>query len=190
MSQAEHPHGLLGPLFGRIMAVLNADMETRVADMLGLTGTESVLEVGFGPGVGISHPVRRLPHGAVAGVEISQEMVTAAAKRNRHAVASGAVDLRVGASADLAWPDGAFDAVMAVNCVQFWHPLEQHLTETRRVLRPGGRLAIGVHASSLPEGQSNAAGRPDPGSWIGDDSDGGQKGALRRRGVPRRTTRG
>jgi len=45
---------------------------------------------------------------------------------------------------------------MAVNCVEFWNPLEQHLTEIRRVLRPGGRLTIGVRASSLPEGRSNA----------------------------------
>jgi len=64
------------------MAVLNANMETRVVDLLELTGTESVLEIGFGPGVGSRQLVRRPPHGTVAGGELSQEMVTVAAKRS------------------------------------------------------------------------------------------------------------
>jgi ubiquinone/menaquinone biosynthesis C-methylase UbiE len=60
-------------------------------------------------------------------------------------------DLRQGTAAALPWPDGAFDAVSSTNSVQLWQPAS--LCEARRVLRPGGRLALGVHErAALPAG--------------------------------------
>jgi hypothetical protein len=53
-----HPEGLLGKLGGIIMARMNADCGSWVSDLLEIRPNDSVLEVGFGPGV----VIQRLPH--------------------------------------------------------------------------------------------------------------------------------
>ena len=46
-----HPEGLMGKLGGIIMARMNADCGSWVSDLLEIRPNDSVLEVGFGPGV-------------------------------------------------------------------------------------------------------------------------------------------
>ena len=52
-SQFALPRGALGSVVGWVMAVGNADMEHRAITALNLRGHEVVLEIGFGPGIGI-----------------------------------------------------------------------------------------------------------------------------------------
>jgi hypothetical protein len=47
------PQGLLGKLGGIIMARMNSECATWVIDLLHIQPNDKVLEVGFGPGVGI-----------------------------------------------------------------------------------------------------------------------------------------
>ena len=139
VNQFALPHGLTGRLAGRLMAVVNADMERAAVSALDLEGDERVLEVGFGPGVGIRLLSGRLPRGAVEGIDPSGVMLTQAVRRNRKAVAQGRVELRLGTSAHLPWPDGRFDAVVSVNNVQEWPSLGSDLAEVRRVLEEHGQ---------------------------------------------------
>ena len=145
VNQFALPHGLTGRLAGRLMAVVNADMERAAVSALDLEGDERVLEVGFGPGVGIRLLSGRLPRGAVEGIDPSGVMLTQAVRRNRKAVAQGRVELRLGTSAHLPWPDGRFDAVVSVNNVQEWPSLGSDLAEVRRVLEEHGQLSLAVH---------------------------------------------
>jgi ubiquinone/menaquinone biosynthesis C-methylase UbiE len=126
------------------MAWLNADMARAVVGMLELGGTEEVLEIGFGPGVAVAALVPRLPGGHVCGVDPSPVMLRQASRRNRPAVRAERVQLRLGTAGALPWPDQHFAAVYSVNALQFWH-LDADLQEVRRVLIPGGQLALGVH---------------------------------------------
>ena len=147
------PRGPLGRMAGMIMARSNADMNRVVVDLLQLTGREHVLEIGFGPGVGLKLLLGQLPSGTVAGIDPSTVMLQQATARNREAAERGRLALRLGMAATLPWSDGEFDAVMSVNNVQLWVPLEQSLREVWRVLKPGGRFAIGVHTWALAEGK-------------------------------------
>jgi ubiquinone/menaquinone biosynthesis C-methylase UbiE len=133
------------------MVVLNADMERTVIDQLPLSGRERVLEVGFGPGVGLRLLARRLPEGLVAGIDPSPVMIAQATRRVRRTSAAARLDLREGTVSSLPWDDGCFDAVCSVNNIQLWPSLEADLNEVRRVLRAGGTLAIGVHRWALPK---------------------------------------
>ena len=156
------PRGAVGRLFGHVMAFFNADMERAVVDQLRLTGDEHVLEIGFGPGVGIACLAELLPAGFVAGVDPSEVMVEQARRRCRSAVAEGRVELRVGCAASLPWPDNRFDKVCAVNNVQLWDAVEPDLGEVRRVLKDGGDIVIAVHAWAAKEAvlAGAAPGRP------------------------------
>ncbi len=64
-------------------------------------------------------------------------------RRNASAIAAGRVTL-TRASVDQLPPslEGPFDAILAVNSLGFWPAPAERLTELRRRLRPGGRIAI------------------------------------------------
>lgn len=132
-NQAELPQGLLGRLFGRLMGWLNADMQRTAIDQLDLSGSEKVLEVGFGSGIGIQYLVHKLPAKNVAGVEPSNAILSQAVGRLSK-MEQRSVCLRTGTPAQIPWPDQTFDAIVSVNNIQFWN-LPSDLAEIRRVLK-------------------------------------------------------
>jgi ubiquinone/menaquinone biosynthesis C-methylase UbiE len=137
------PEGLLGRLGGVIMARTNRDAGAAVIELLNVRPSEKVLEVGFGPGVGIQFLARLASAGYVAGVDQSPEMVRQASVRNAEAIGSGRVDLRRGSADALPVPDEIFDKAVAVNSMQAWPDAASGLREMRRVLKPGGNIALG-----------------------------------------------
>jgi len=93
-----------------------------------------VLDVGTGPGDAAGRAVER---GAEAtGIDVAGAMVEIAARR--HPVATF-----VQASAsELPFPDGSFDAVVGNNVIQHIGEPKRAALEFRRVLAPGGRVAL------------------------------------------------
>jgi ubiquinone/menaquinone biosynthesis C-methylase UbiE len=112
-------------------------------ELLQLEPTDRVLELGFGHGRTIRNIVERVPAGHVAGVDFSATMLRLASSVNRDVIAQGRVELQQGDSASLAYPDQAFDKLLAVHTIYFWEDPAAHLRECRRVLRPGGLLVLG-----------------------------------------------
>lgn len=137
--------GTAGHLAGPVMARINRDMERVAVDELAPQPDDSVLAIGFGPGVGIAELVPRLPRGVIGGVDPSAAMIKQARRRNAAAITSGQVVLEPGTAADIPWPDATFSGVLAVNSIQLWEPLDASITEVVRVLAPGGRLVAVTH---------------------------------------------
>lgn len=75
------PTGLLGRLGGMIMARTNRRIARRAIDLLDVQPDDRVLEIGFGPGVGIDHLAGSASSGWIAGVDPSEEMVEQARAR-------------------------------------------------------------------------------------------------------------
>ena len=157
------PKGILGRLGGIIMARTNQPCAAWVIDLLGIQPYDSVLEVGFGPGVGIELLAKSVSGGYVAGVDPSKEMVEQATARNVKAIESGRVDLRYGSVESLPFEDNTFNKALAINSMQVWPDAVAGLREMRRVMKPGGRIALGFTAysgqpkSGLPEMLTAAA---------------------------------
>jgi SAM-dependent methyltransferase len=147
------PRGLGGRLVGGLMAVANAaQVKAVIAGVAPVTG-EHILEIGFGPGIGLVELARAAPELRVEGIDPSSAMVAAARRRTRRF--GQRVQVREGSAASLPWGDAVFDAVCSTNSVQLWQPRTGSLAEVLRVLRPGGRLVLGVHERAvLPEGGS------------------------------------
>jgi ubiquinone/menaquinone biosynthesis C-methylase UbiE len=135
------PQGALGRLGGIIMARTNEECGAWVAGLLEIGPQETVLEVGFGPGVVIQRLSKMARH--VAGVDPSQEMVQQARARNAKAIQSGCVDLRCGSVESLPFDRDIFDKVIAINSMQVWPDAVAGLCEIRRVMRSGGRIGLG-----------------------------------------------
>jgi len=101
--------------------------------------TGEVLDLGCGPGhVGRYLRERGIPG---RGLDISHEMVRVARELNP------TVEFRQGDMRELPFPDGLFAGVAAFYSIIHLEPavLEPVFTEVRRVLRPGGLLALAFH---------------------------------------------
>lgn len=137
------PRGLPGRLGGRIMARANAACGSWVSGLLQVDADDKVLEVGFGPGVTIAHLTALAPAGHVVGVDVSPEMVEQARARNVAAIKSGRVELQLASVEHLPLGDNSCDKALAVNSMQAWPDRVAGLQEIRRILKPGGRIALG-----------------------------------------------
>jgi ubiquinone/menaquinone biosynthesis C-methylase UbiE len=135
------------------MARMNRKCAAWVIDLLHVHPSDKVLEVGFGPGVGIQLLTSSASAGYVAGVDPSKEMVAQATTRNKKAIESGRVDLRRGRVASLPFADDTFDKALAINSMQVWPEAVAGLREMRRVIKPGGEIALGFTPYS---GQPNS----------------------------------
>ena len=76
-------------------------------------------------------------------------MLRQATRRNAAAIQTGRVNLRLGSVDDLPVFAEPFDKVLAVNAIMFSERTIDRLMELRRVMRPGGRIAI-VHQPRGP----------------------------------------
>jgi ubiquinone/menaquinone biosynthesis C-methylase UbiE len=137
------PQGILGRLGGPIMARTNSDCGIWVSDLLGIAPSDHVLEVGFGPGVIVHHLANLAPAGRISGIDLSSEMVAQARARNIAAIRSGRVDLQRGSVESIPFDDNSFDKMLAINSMQVWPDAVVGLQEIRRVIKPGGRIALG-----------------------------------------------
>jgi len=137
------PTGILGRLGGMIMAHTNRWMAQRTIELLDVQPSNKVLEIGFGPGVGIQLLAGSASSGCVAGIDPSQEMVEQATARNAAGIGAGRVELRQGSVERLPFENDTFDRALAINSMQVWPDAVAGLREIRRVLRPGGKMVLG-----------------------------------------------
>lgn len=141
-SQFGHPRGVVGRVIGWLMAAKNTERTAWTVLLLEIRPQDHVLEIGFGPGVGVQRAAALAAQGRVAGIDHSAAMVAEAMQRNRALVRAGRLELQHGSVAALPYPDDQFDKALAINSLRFWPQPVENLREVRRVLRPGGRLAI------------------------------------------------
>lgn len=144
--QLARPRGFAGLLAGEVLAWQNREVNVWALSLLDVGAESRIVEIGFGPGVGVRLAAARVRRGLVAGVDPSSMMVRRARWRNREAVRRGRVDLRRGTVESLPWLDGTFTHAWSVNTFFEWPDPAAGLTEVARVLRPGGRLALTTQA--------------------------------------------
>jgi ubiquinone/menaquinone biosynthesis C-methylase UbiE len=103
-----------------------------------------VLDVASGSGQpAFEAAVRVGPGGGVIAIDISPDMVACASRRGRAAGMVNLEFLEMDAE-DLRFADDTFDAVTCACGLMFFPDASGALAEIRRVLRPGGRLAVAV----------------------------------------------
>lgn len=164
IAQFGRPTGLAGRLAGAVMARGNALVNTWAIELLDVQPTDRVLDVGCGPGVAVARAADKATRGLVAGVDHSPVMIAQATRRNRAAVRTGQVKLRVGSAEALGYPDEYFTKACAVNTAMFWPSIQDCLRELRRVLAPRGKLAVILRERQEDGGRfdrSRIAGVPD-----------------------------
>jgi ubiquinone/menaquinone biosynthesis C-methylase UbiE len=142
--QFSHPTGWLGWWIGQLMAVTNRTQSEWVIESIAVQPNDYILEVGFGAGTDIALVSALAIDGFVAGIDRSAVMVRQATQRNAAAIEAKHVELHCGCAVSIPYPDAMFDKIFAINVVQFWtNPLAE-LHELKRVLKPGGAIALAI----------------------------------------------
>jgi ubiquinone/menaquinone biosynthesis C-methylase UbiE len=131
------------PRYDRVMDWADRILFAGGREWLGRQASGQVLEVGVGTG-------RSLPFFSpsvrLTGIDISPEMIDRA--RRRAATLGRAIDLRIGDAQALALPADSFDTVVFSLALCTIPNGRRAIAEARRVLRPGGRVALLEHVRS------------------------------------------
>jgi len=129
-----------------------------ILEFVGNVEGDRVLDVGCGDGELALHLKKR--GATVVGIDASPEMIAAASARAGREKSD--VSFQVATAERLPFADGQFDLVTAITILCFVDDAAPIFQEVARVLRPGGRLAIG----ELGKWSTWAAGRRVR-AWLG-----------------------
>jgi trans-aconitate methyltransferase len=127
------------------MARSNADLSRWVVQRASEAhdgAVRKVAELGSGPGVGLEALLTQFSDAEVWGIDLSPVMLFQANKRNRLAVSAGRLTLVEGDTSALAAAEPV-DIVMANHVLYFWRDPQSEMAQIRRLLQPGGILAVG-----------------------------------------------
>jgi SAM-dependent methyltransferase len=148
---ARRPHGWIArKTYGGVQGAPKGHEAVfdHILDALGALEDERCLEIGCGGGRLLE---RVLTAGArAAAVDHSPDMIDLAGQRNRCAVETGALELKLAEAEQLPWPDAAFSVVLSANTFFFIEQPERALAEFFRVLSPDGRMVIATVPGPLP----------------------------------------
>jgi arsenite methyltransferase len=143
--QLGRPEGLRGRIVARMLNRRNAQAVAAAVEATGLKVGEVGADVGFGGGLGLRLMLDRVgPSGCVHGVELSDTMLRAAAQRHGQELAAGRLVLHPGSLGALPIDDGGIDGLVTVNTLYFVEDVTAAFAELARVLRPTGRVVVGV----------------------------------------------
>jgi len=140
--QFKKPEGLFGKIVGNIMTRGNLELNNWTIDLLKVEGNDHVLELGFGAGFGIKKVSSIAVNGSVSGVDYSELMLKKATQINSEAIMAKRVHLQLGDVSMLPYEVEMFDKVYASQLIYFCNPPAIFLQESKRVLKPGGKIAI------------------------------------------------
>jgi ubiquinone/menaquinone biosynthesis C-methylase UbiE len=139
--QLGNPSGL-----GKVLAPLwnqrNSALNDTAFEALDLQPNNRVLEVGFGGGYLLQRMTSTVTNSFLAGVDISQAMVTNAQKRLQRLITQGKLELHCCPVEVLPFPPNYFTKACSVNSIFYWENATQALAEIRRVLDQDGLIVL------------------------------------------------
>jgi ubiquinone/menaquinone biosynthesis C-methylase UbiE len=99
------------------MAAETLAVNERALQLLELEPNSRVLELGFGHGRTLARALELAPHGLVAGIDVSADMVGAFRSRQQRSNGQVLIEVKQASSDRIPYPNALFDRVYAVHAV-------------------------------------------------------------------------
>jgi cyclopropane fatty-acyl-phospholipid synthase-like methyltransferase len=134
-----------------------ANLYRTVLRRLEIDPTDVALEVGCGIAVGTVLALREFRPSVIYGLDLSQDQIDRATRVNSELIARQPERLifQQGSALRLPYAGETFDKCFSVEAAQHFEDLAVFASETHRVLKPGGRLAVATffmtHATAAGE---------------------------------------
>lgn len=111
-------------------------------EMVQLSSSDTILDIGCGGGRTISMLVERAPDGKVYGIDHSPDCVAWSAEYNRSLIKEGQAEVFHASVEKTPFQDNYFNLVVAVETIYFWPNILDCFKEIHRIIKPGGNLLI------------------------------------------------
>lgn len=141
-NQVRKPSKWTGRLFLWLMNLSHSGVTDWGLGHVAIGQRFTVLDAGCGGGRTVGKLAALATAGMVYGVDYADGSVAASRGKNAGLIAAGRVEIAQASVSRLPFPDGVFDLVTAVETHYYWPDLASDMREIRRVLKPGGTLAI------------------------------------------------
>ena len=114
----------------------------RMGSILGLNETSKLLDVAPGMGTQDIYLLKNFAPQTIDGLDVTWKHIEHGRRRSREAGAEDRVRFHHGTAIELPFPDGSFTHVLSIEGPEHFDTREKFLHEARRVLQPGGVIAM------------------------------------------------
>jgi cyclopropane fatty-acyl-phospholipid synthase-like methyltransferase len=136
--QFKKPTGVLGKIVANLMIIGNRSAyETLIKD-LAIQKNDKILEIGYGPGIGLDLISKRFDTSYIYGIDFSGLMYRRAARRNRQVIKQNRVHLLFGDFVETEISTRWFDKIFCINVVYFWDELQKPFERVKSLLKDNG----------------------------------------------------
>jgi SAM-dependent methyltransferase len=142
IKQFGKPTGILGRFVGWLLSFKNNDRVQWTFEKLQVRPSNTLLEIGYGPGVTLKKVADNLTSGFIAGIDHSEIMLEQASRRNKMHIEKRKAKLECGTVWDLKYPENHFDIIYGSNVHFFWKDPINEFKELVSFLKTGGRLVM------------------------------------------------
>jgi cyclopropane fatty-acyl-phospholipid synthase-like methyltransferase len=137
-NQFKKPSGFLGKIVASLMIKGNRHAYNTLMNDLKILPTDKLLEIGYGPGLGINLIAESIDSCNIYGIDFSELMYKRATKRNKLFIAKNRVRLLFGDFIETNINTTDFDKIFCLNVVYFWDDLMVPFTKIRSLLKTDG----------------------------------------------------
>ncbi|XP_060593988.1 uncharacterized methyltransferase YdaC-like [Ruditapes philippinarum] len=150
---ANPSNGILGYLLTKYLVKRNRLVEHAAVRLCNIQPDDNVLEVGFGPGVGLNEAFRMVKDGSgiVHGIDISNRSFNMASRNLKQEIATGKVTLHMASVTDIPFDASKFDSIFHTNCYYFWPDMDAAAKELYRVIKPDKLMVACLNHSRLKD---------------------------------------
>ena len=145
------PEGENGLEIANMMADHNAFMNHLTHENIAFQKNDTVLEMGIGNGFFLPIIQSKIEQGKLTGIDYSPTMIQEAIKLNQEFIQANDVRMLHSSIDNMPFETDYFSKILTVNTVYFWENVDTYLTEIKRVLQIGGKLAIGFRPKHIIE---------------------------------------